>query len=126
MWSRIAYTWVGLSWFSLLFYYFFIYVYGVSANPSLNILTWRHNIKHSLLTNFFSQIIGFNGPQAGTFFNYLEVSIHVFNTRSLTWMVSILILVITTITDVAGKVFSDMFYPTQTQIHMEIAKHEPK
>ena len=57
MWSRMAYTWVGLSWFSLLFYYFFIYVYGVSANPSLNILTWRQNIEHSILTNFYRRLL---------------------------------------------------------------------
>lgn len=95
----MAWSWVGLSWCSILFYIVFLYVLAV---------------------------IGFNGPESGTFFNFVEVSIHVFNTRSITWMVSILILVITTITDVTGKVFSDIFFPTQTQIHMEIVKYEPK
>ena len=29
--SRMAYTWVGISWFSILFYIWFLYMYGVSA-----------------------------------------------------------------------------------------------
>lgn len=95
--SRMAHSWVGVSWFSILFYYFFLYVYG---------------------------IIGFKGPEAGSFFNFVGVSFHVLNTRSITWMVSILIPTIAVITDVTGKVYSNMFYPTQTQIHMEIAANE--
>jgi hypothetical protein len=36
-------------------------------------------------------------------------------------MVSILVPAIAIAFDVAGKVYGNMFYPTQTQIHMEIA-----
>jgi hypothetical protein len=39
----------------------------------------------------------------------------------MTWMVSILVPTIAVIFDVTGKVYSNMLYPTQTQIHMEIA-----
>jgi hypothetical protein len=67
------------------------------------------------------QLIGTGGPQVGSFFNFVSTSVHVLNMRSMTWMVSILIPTIAVIFDVSGKVYSNMFYPTQTQIHMEIA-----
>lgn len=35
-------------------------------------------------------------------------------------MVFVLVIFICTAVDVVGKVFSNMFYPTQTQIHREI------
>ncbi|KAL3807091.1 hypothetical protein ACHAXA_002117 [Cyclostephanos tholiformis] len=92
--SRAAYTWIGMSWFSILLYILFLYVYG---------------------------FIGRNGPQVGTFFNFAYASIHVLNTRSITWMVSILIPAIAIVFDMVGKVYGNMFFPTQTQIHMEIA-----
>ncbi|KAL3785561.1 hypothetical protein ACHAW5_011309 [Stephanodiscus triporus] len=92
--SRVAYSWVGMSWFSILFYIWFLYVYG---------------------------LIGTEGPQVGTFFNFVSTSVHVLNMRSMTWMVSILVPTIAVVFDVSGKVYSNMFYPTQTQIHMEIA-----
>ncbi len=57
----------------------------------------------------------------GTFFNFAYASMHVLNTRSITWMVSMLVPAIAITFDVAGKVYSNMVYPTQTQIHMEIA-----
>jgi hypothetical protein len=67
------------------------------------------------------QLIGTKGPQVGSFFNFAHASLHVLNMRSMTWMVSILVPTIAVIFDVTGKVYSNMLYPTQTQIHMEIA-----
>lgn len=52
------------------------------------------------------------------------VTTHVFNMRSVTWAVSMLAPTMAVIFDVTGKVFSNMYYPTQTQIHMEIAATE--
>ena len=72
------------------------------------------------------QLIGRKGPQVGSFFNFAFVSGHVLNMRSMTWMVSILVPTIAVIFDAAGKVYSNMYYPTQTQIHMEIAAEERK
>jgi hypothetical protein len=72
------------------------------------------------------QLIGSKGPQVGSFFNFAFAPQHILNTRSMTWMVSILVPTIAVIFDVTGKVYSNMFYPTQTQIHMEIAAGERK
>jgi len=98
-WNRIGYTWVGVTWFSVFFYFFFIFTY---------------------------QLIGREGPQVGTFFPMVYVTEHVFNMRSITWMVSILTPTIAVMFDVTPKVISNMFYPTQTQIHAEIALNESK
>ena len=59
-----------------------------------------------------------------SFFDFIFVSNHLLNMRSITWMVSILAPTIACIWDVTGKVYSNMFYPTQTQIHAEIALRE--
>lgn len=98
-WNRMGYTWVGVTWFSVFFYFFFVYTY---------------------------QLIGRRGPVVDTFFPMVYVTEHVFNMRSITWMVSILTPTIAVMFDVTPKVISNMFYPTQTQIHAEIALNEPK
>lgn len=46
--------------------------------------------------------------------------------RSITWVVSILTPTIAIIFDVTGKVFSNIFFPTQSQIHAEIEAQERK
>lgn len=98
-WNRMGYTWVGVTFFSILFYIWFLYMY---------------------------ELIGRRGTQTTTFFVFVKVTTHVLNMRSITWMVSILTPTIAVIFDVTGKVFSNMFYPTKTQIHMEIAANERK
>lgn len=50
------------------------------------------------------------------------VTNHLFHTRSIVWVVIAMSTVAATGIDVIGKVFSNMFYPTQTQIHKEIQK----
>lgn len=98
-WNRMGYTWVGMTWFSILFYIWFLYMY---------------------------QLIGRRGPQTGTFFNMVFVTEHLLNMRSITWMVSMMAPTICVIFDVTGKVMGNMFFPTQTQIHTEIAARERK
>lgn len=123
-WNRMGYTWVGVTWFSILFYIWFLYMYEVSAKESSTM-----NTCIPLLIYVFScttQLIGRRGPQTSTFFPFVYVTEHVLNTRSMTWMVSLLIPTIAIICDVTGKVYSNMFFPTQTQIHMEIAANEGK
>jgi len=93
-WNRMGYTWVGVTWFSIIFYIWFLYMY---------------------------ELIGRRGARTGTFFPFVFVTEHVLNTRSITWMISILTPTIAAIFDITGKVFSNMFYPTKTQIHAEIA-----
>jgi len=95
--NRMGYTWVGVSWGSVIFYIWFLYMY---------------------------ELIGRRGVTS--FFDFIYVTRHLLNMRSITWMVSILTPVIACIWDVTGKVYSNMYYPTQTQIHSEIASREFK
>ena len=67
-------------------------------------------------------LIGREG--VGTFFSFVFVTTHVLNMRSMTWMVSILVPTIACILDVTGKLYSNLYYPTQSQIHAEIAAKE--
>jgi len=97
--NRMGYTWVGVTWFSILWYIFFLYMY---------------------------QFIGRRGAQTGSFFPFVYMTEHMMNMRSITWMISILTPTIACIFDITGKVFSNMFYPTKTQIHAEIAATEQK
>jgi hypothetical protein len=43
-----------------------------------------------------------------------------FSTRTINWLAILFLPLAATAFDVAGKVFGNMFYPTQTQIHIEI------
>jgi len=88
--SRVAWTWQGVLWGSFLFYAFFISVY-----------------------NF----LGVSG--AGLFSDFVGVGAHVFRTRTLSWLLLIFVPLVAMLFDVALKVFSNMYYPTQTQIHLE-------
>lgn len=89
--SRVAWSWQGLLWGSFLFYCFFITVY-----------------------NF----LGVRG--AGTYSDFVGVGFHVFRTRTMTWVLIIFIPFIGIMFDIIFKTFSNMYYPTQTQIHLEI------
>lgn len=93
--SRVAWTWQGVLWGSLLFYCFFISVYTA--------LGWRG-------ANSFSDFVGMGW--------------HVFTTRAMSWLLVIFTPIVATMFDVIFKCFSNMFYPTQTQIHMEIECNE--
>ncbi|KAL3797547.1 hypothetical protein HJC23_009911 [Cyclotella cryptica] len=95
--NRMGYTWVGVSWGSVIFYIWFLYMY---------------------------ELIGRRG--VSSFFGFIYVTNHLLNMRSITWMLSILAPTIACILDVSGKVIGNMYYPTQTQIHAEIACQERK
>ena len=93
----MGYTWVGVTWGSVIFYIWFLYMY---------------------------ELIGRQG--VSQFFDFIFVTRHLLNMRSITWMLSILAPVMACMLDVSGKVIGNMYYPTQTQIHAEIAKKEMK
>ena len=72
-----------------------------------------------------SQVIG-RKRGAGQFFNFVGVTPHVLGTRSLNWMIMFFVPVTAIAFDVAGKVFSNMYYPTQTQIHIETESRQKR
>lgn len=55
---------------------------------------------------------------------FVDVTNHVLGTRSMSWMVIVFVPVFGMVFDVCLKVFSNLYYPTQTQIHMEIESKE--
>jgi hypothetical protein len=89
--SRLAYTWIGVIWLSIGFYLFAIGVYSALGRLGP------------------SQLSQFTG-----------VASHILTTRSLSWMLIVFVPIVGISFDVCGKLFSNMFYPTQTQIHIEL------
>ena len=51
---------------------------------------------------------------------------HVFQRRLMTWMLILLAPTAAIVLDVSGKVYSNFYYPSQTQIHIEIQAEERK
>ena len=51
---------------------------------------------------------------------------HAFGTRSMNWMLMFFVPVIGMIFDVSLKVFANMYFPTQTQIHVEMESKEKR
>jgi len=90
-WSRVPYTWYGVTYGSIIFYIFFLFIY---------------------------QRIAKNGP--GEYFAIIGVPPHIFTTRSLNYISMLFVPIFGMAFDLSGKVFSNMFYPTQTQIHVEL------
>merc|ERR1712226_1768846 len=93
--SRVAYTWHGVTFGSIGFYLWAIALYQVIGRL------------------FTSTLSGFT-----------DVANHVLGTRSMSWMLITFVPIFGMVFDVALKVFSNMFYPTQTQIHLEIESTE--
>ena len=89
--SRLAYTWIGVLIFSYAFYFVGISIYQL-VGPVLG---------------------------AGQFSAFTMVTNHVFSTRSMSWLLVIFVPITGMVFDVTGKVFSNMYYPTQTQVHLE-------
>jgi hypothetical protein len=89
--NRLAYTWIATGWLSIGFYLFYLYIY---------------------------QSLGRSG--ANSFSSFTNAVDHAFHMRSRSWMLIILVPCLAMVFDVTGKVFSNLFYPTQTQIHQEI------
>jgi hypothetical protein len=94
-WSRLPYTYIGVGLFSIAFYLVCISIY---------------------------QLVGVQG--ASQFSAFTLTANHVLGTRSLTWMLILFVPIICMIFDVCGKVYSNMFFPTQTQIHLELESRE--
>lgn len=95
--NRVGYTWQLLFWLSFGFYAFFLFVY---------------------------QELG--KVRVSPFFPFVNCTYHFLVPRSITYMLFILVPSATMCFDVVGKVFSNMFYPTQTQIHIEISAQEER
>ena len=95
VWSRFAYTWIGVTFLSIGFYFWAIAIYQLMGRLFISSLS-----------------------------NFVDVANHVLGTRSINWMLIAFVPIIGMIFDVCLKVFSNMFYPTQTQIHMEIESEE--
>ena len=55
-----------------------------------------------------------------------KVPEHVFGVRSISWLYVMFVPIAACVADVVLKVFANMYFPTQTQIHMEIQKIEEK
>lgn len=88
--SRCSYSWVGVSFLSILFFLLAISVY---------------------------QLVGLIG--ANQFSDYVMTTNHVLATRSLSWVLILFVPIIGMAADVSMKTFANMFFPTQTQIHLE-------
>jgi hypothetical protein len=63
-------------------------------------------------------IVGRKG--ASQFSSFVDVAFYIMTTRSISWMLIVFVPIMGIAFDVTGKLFSNMFYPTQTQIHLEI------
>jgi len=93
-WSRAAYTWHGIIFLSIGFNFVFLYSYEQ-----------------------IGKIAG-----AGSMFSpFVGATSHTLHYRTIVWIVIILATIAATVADLSLKVFSNMFYPTQTQIHKEIS-----
>ena len=64
------------------------------------------------------------GPSA--FSEFTAVVSHAWHMRALSWLSMLLVPTAGIVFDVTGKVFSNLFFPTQTQIHVEIFASELK
>jgi hypothetical protein len=51
---------------------------------------------------------------------------HVIQRRLMTWMLILLVPTAAIVLDICGKVYSNFYYPSQTQIHIEIQAQEKK
>ena len=92
--SRLPWTYIGVGLFSISFYLLCLSLY---------------------------QLVGLKSASA--FAGFTLTANHVLGTRSLSWVLILFVPIICMIFDVCGKVFSNMFYPTQTQIHLELEAH---
>jgi len=107
------------------FILFFLPLHVSSKKHYVAFLLFTDNTNQCVYFLLTLQLTGRDGPEAsGTFFPFVFVTNHMMNFRSITWIISILTPTICCMIDIAGKVFSNMFFPTKTQIHAEIAAIE--
>ena len=96
--DRAPWTWLAVFVGSFAFYVGFVYVYQIG--------------QAALGPSVFSEFTG--------------VVTHAWQMRALSWMSILLVPVAGMAFDLTGKVFSNLFFPTQTQIHIEIFAAELK
>lgn len=94
--SRASWTFIGISVGSIFFFISFLYVYQEIAR----------------------QVDDYS------FISFAGTATHTLNTRSLSWLLIFMVPLATVGFDVALKLFSNMYYPLQSQIHMEVASLE--
>lgn len=125
--NRVPYTWYGITYGSLYFHFlFFLPIYNVSE-------LWEE-----IWTNFCNEQQLLTSPiplsqyiskttdrkDESGFFDFLGIYPHVMGTSSVNYISMTFIPIAGMAFDVCWKVFSNMFYPTQTQIHTEIEVQE--
>jgi len=86
----IPWTWVGTIIFSYAFWTLFVYIYSVIAR------------------DYFDEE------------QFNDVAEHVYETSSLAWYIFWLVPIAACIVDVSGKLFSNFYFPSQSQIHLEM------
>ena len=94
--DRLPWTWVGVLFLSYGFWMFAAYLHSYIARYS----------------EFFLQE------------NFNDVTLHTFNRASIAWLLFLLVPITATICDVVAKLFSILYFPSQTQIHTEIEVKE--
>lgn len=106
----------------LLLVYVHLDLFGkLSPSAKDTVVEGGSNLVPAAVTIF--QIIG-EKRGAGQFFQFVGVTPHVLGQRSINWMLIFFAPITAVVFDVGGKVFSNMFFPTQTQIHMEMEARE--
>lgn len=98
--SRFPYTWYGFLYGTIVFYALGVFIYG-----------------------YIGVIFG---ASAGNFYPIVGVPNHVYLTNSSSYILMLFIPIGATALDVAGKTFSNMFYPSQNQIHIELEVKESR
>lgn len=96
--SRLPYTWYGILFGSFGFYAFCL--------------------------AFYQGMGYYIGVTSGSWFSMIFVFSHVFQMSSYSYMLMLVIPISAMGFDISGKVFSNMFYPSQNQIHIELESRE--
>jgi len=128
-WSRLAWTWLGVSVGSIFFFIAATYLYQVinqHANDTYRFACFPH---YAVLTvrvapTSLFLICKYIALYSVTYYGFIGVATHTYQTKSLVWLVIFFVPITAEFVDVAVKVFGNMYFPTQTQIHMEIAQLE--
>jgi len=98
--KRIPWTWYGILIGTIWFYIFFLFIY--------------------------SQLGKWFGPGITTFYYFLGVTEHILGASSLNYVIMLFIPIGGIAIDIAGKTFSNMYYPSQNQIHLELESKSKK
>eukprot|EP00536_Pseudo-nitzschia_multiseries_P002375 jgi/Psemu1/251596/estExt_Genewise1Plus.C_310085 len=79
---------------------------------------------YGLCLLFYEAMGIFVGISSGSWFTMIQVPAHVFLMSLFNYVLIIVIPIGGIALDIAGKVFSNMFYPSQSQIHIELESRE--